>query len=77
MNYYYILIDKVNKTLQFVLAESCQVATEKKIEKILNLPCRLILQKRYTLFFNETNSKVDYNSLYKYARKFKLLDGIL
>ena len=71
--YYYVVIDKKEKTLQVLESESCLATTEEKVKKIYKLSTRLEVETRFSFFFNGTEEKINFETLYKYARKYKVV----
>lgn len=71
--YYWVVIDKVCKTLELVESEGCEATTQDKVLKMYGLNCNWYNQGRLRLCFNGTDSKVNYDTLYKYARKFEII----
>ena len=79
MQYYYILIDTLEKTLEIFPAGTCQAATEEAITaakfgigKLSGIQS-IQFNNRFRLIFNDTNDKIDLNRVYKYARKYKII----
>lgn len=78
--YYYIVVDKIGKTLEIFPAKSCEAATEKAYAKArLNVELSGIQSiqfcNRYKFIFNGDNGKINLDSVYKYARKYKIIGG--
>lgn len=78
--YYYIVVDKIGKILEIFPAESCEAATEKAYAKTrLNIELSGIQSiqfcNRYKFIFNGESNKINLNSVYKYARKYKIIGG--
>ena len=77
--YYYIVVDTLDKTLEIFPASSCQATTEKAIAAakfgIENLSGIQSIQfsNRFRLIFNGTSSAIDFSKVYKYARKYKVV----
>ena len=71
--YYYVVIDKKEKTLQLLESGSCLATTEEKVKKIYKLSTRWEVEKRFTFFFNGTEEQINFDTLYKYARKYKVV----
>ena len=69
--YYYVLIDKQEKTIKLIESESCLAITEEKVKELYNLSTRWEVQSRFRFFFNGTEDKINLDTLYKYARKYK------
>lgn len=79
--YYYIVVDKIGKTLEIFPAESCEAATEKAYAKTrLNIELSGIQSiqfcNRYKFIFNGESDKINLDSVYKYARKYKIIGGV-
>lgn len=77
--YYYIVIDTLEKTLEVFPASTCQATTEKAIAAakfgIENLSGIQSIQfsNRFRLIFNGTSNKIDLTKVYKYARKYTVV----
>ena len=76
MKYYYILIDKLEKTIslrEYENPESCYAREMKKvqIEYKLEQFHTWQIETRFKILHNETKNYIDYETLYKYARKYK------
>ena len=75
MKYYYILIDKLEKTISLreYEEEDCDARVMKRVQKDYNLNELKLwqLDSRFKIFFNDTKNYIDYDALYKYARKYK------
>lgn len=72
--YYWIAIDKALKTLQVVEDRGCQAATEKHLQEVYNMPNRMSTGSRFSLFFNNTNPCIDYNTFYKKYAKWQVIE---
>lgn len=77
MVYYYILIDKLEKTISLREYEqnSCDAREMKKIQIEYNLQNFHLwqLDSRFRIMFNDTKNYIDYNTIYKYVRKYKVI----
>ncbi len=76
MKYYYILIDKLEKTIslrEYESPQSCYAREMKKvqIEYKLEQFHTWQIESRFKILHNETKNYIDYETLYKYARKYK------
>ncbi len=73
MKYYYIMIDKYNKTLELVTASTCYATTFEKWQKSKGLEKynRWELETQFKLFFNNQSSIIDRDKIYKYAKNYK------
>ena len=76
MKYYYILIDKLEKTIslrEYESPESCYAREMKKvqIEYKLEQFHTWQIESRFKILHNETKDFIDYETIYKYARKYK------
>ena len=71
--YYYIVIDKVCKTLEVMECNTCEANLQKEILKKYGLSCQWYSQSRFTVCFNNTDNNINYDTLYKYARKFEVI----
>ena len=69
--YYYVVIDKQEKTLQVVECNTCLAVLEKEIQAKYNLANNMQVENRFRFFFNGEENKINYETLYKYARKYK------
>lgn len=78
--YYYIVVDKAGKTLEIFPAESCEAATEKAYAKTrlnieLNGMQSIQFCNRFKFIFNGESDKINLDSVYKYAKKYKVVGG--
>ena len=71
--YYYVVIDKQEKTLQLLESASCLATTEEKVKEIYGLSTRWEVETRFAFFFNGTEDQINFDTLYKYARKYKVV----
>ena len=77
--YYYIVVDTLDKTLEIFPASSCQATTEKAIATAkfgienLNGIQSIQFSNRFRLIFNGTSNTIDFSKVYKYARKYKVI----
>lgn len=75
--YYYILIDKLEKTISLREYEkdSCDAREMKKVQVEYGLEKFHLwqLDSRFKIFFNDTKNYIDYETLYKYARKYEVI----
>lgn len=76
--YYYIIIDKLEKTLQIaqISKDSCTATVQSFLEKKYGLT-RMMSNARFELFFNNELSYIDYDKFYKKYAKWKVVDGIM
>ena len=77
MKYYYLLIDKLEKTISLreYEYESCDAKEMKKIQVEYGLQNfhTWQLDSRFKICFNDTKDYIDYEILCKYARKYKVI----
>ena len=76
MKYYYIMIDKVNKTLELIEAYTCDATTFEAwmINKGLNKQYQSWqLATQFKLYFNNQDNFINYDNIPKYARKFTII----
>jgi hypothetical protein len=71
--YYYVIIDKRNKTMKVRECNTCLAMLEKQISEEENIT-RWQVETKYNFFFNGTNDKIDFETIYKYARKFTIVE---
>lgn len=73
MKYYYVVIDKANKTMKVMECNSCLAMLEKQISEEENITRWQVVSK-YNFFFNGTKDKINLDTIYKYARKFTIVE---
>ena len=69
--YYYVVVDKLLKTIQIIESASCLATTEEKVKELYKLSTRWEVETRFRFFFNGTDNKINFDTLYKYARKYQ------
>ena len=74
MSYYYVVIDKTNKTLEVMECLTCLARLMDEIKEKRGFKNRWEVESRYNFFFNDTNNKVDFDTIYKYARKYTIIE---
>ena len=74
--YYNVVIDKVEKTLEVleVESESCNAEIIDKLSKRYGLS-RCEANSRFRLCDNGTEDSINYNNVYKYARKYEVISS--
>ena len=75
--YYYVLVDKQEKTITLREYEpsSCYSREMEKVKKeygFCDIPIWQ-LEGRFKIFHNDTKNYIDYETLYKYARKYRVV----
>lgn len=78
--YYYVVVDKIGKTLEIFPSESCEAATEEAYAKTrlnmkLNGMQSIQFCNRYKFIFNGESDKINREGVYKYARNYKIIGG--
>ena len=78
MKYYYIAIDKLEKTIQLCeySQDSCDAKEYNKLAdryNITDIISRNNMTRRFSIFFNDTKNYIDYNTFYKKYAKFTVL----
>lgn len=68
--YYYILIDKQEKTIQLrPYVTNCNAAEYKKISEEFNISYNAVCN-RFSIFHNGQNNTIDFNTFYKKYNKY-------
>lgn len=71
--YYYIIIDKSNKTLELIQSNNCQAVVCQEYMKIKGLENENFLNYNLQCFFNGELDKIDKSKLYKYCKNYKVI----
>ena len=72
--YYNVVIDKVEKTLEVLEVKSCNAEMIDELAKRYGLN-RCEANRRFKLCDNGTESSINYNNVYKYARKYEVISS--
>ena len=73
--YYNVVVDRIEKTLEVLEIESCNAVMLDKLAKRYCLNNRFEAEKRFALCYNGTEDSIDYNNVYKYARKYEVISS--
>lgn len=71
--YYYIIIDKSNKTLELIQSNNCQAVACQEYMKSKGLENENFLNYNLQCFFNGELNKIDKSKLYKYCKNYKVV----
>lgn len=71
--YYNVVIDRVEKTLEVLEIESCNAVMLDQLTERYGLSNRFEAEKRFALCYNGTDSNINYDNVYKYARKYEVI----
>lgn len=71
--YYYIIIDKSNKTLELIQSNSCQAVACQEYMKSKGLEGEHFFNYNLQCFFNGELNEIDKSKLYKYCKNYKVI----